>query len=244
MVGEDVRGMRSWRAVKQTIDTGKIGSLHQINAICGIDFLHIGDTRPLAAPLRQWIESSDIMSTLTGDIMAPTSWRLDPEQMGGDTFFDVGVHLVDLMLWLGNAPPKKVVAFKPDANSTGILNVQAQLTNNVLLSIAFNDHIAGDEFGFYGQGQLTAFGSRGIIKSSWSGPMATEAQQATLEGPNGNDEAIVFESAGESISTSAAFVATVLDGAPNMCTAQDGANVVALIQSAYRSASENCIVTF
>ena len=40
----------------------------------------------------------------------------------------------------------------------------------------------------------------------------------------------------------AAFVSTILDGTPNIAPVEDAANVVALIQSAYRSAAERQLV--
>jgi len=47
-------------------------------------------------------------------------------------------------------------------------------------------------------------------------------------------EAIQVE--GQDVHPAETFVATVLDGAPNLCTAGEGPQTVALIQSAYRSA--------
>jgi predicted dehydrogenase len=48
---------------------------------------------------------------------------------------------------------------------------------------------------------------------------------------------------GASISPAAAFVACVLDGAPNIAPVEDAANVVDLIQGAYRSAAEGRVVS-
>jgi predicted dehydrogenase len=165
--------------------------------------------------------------------------------MAGDSFFDVGAHVVDLMLWLGGAPATSVVGMQVmgDAKRSAILTVQACLANGVLLSVTYNDSVSGTEFRGSGQGQLTAYGSSGWLSADWSGGMATEAARVHFES-NGSPQDVDFAAEGETVSPAAAFVASVLDGAANLCSIQAGAEVVTLIQSAYRSIAEGQIVTW
>ena len=202
------------------------------------------ETLNLSESMRQFLASSPLMAAVGGDLISASNWRTDPAQMGGDSFFDNGVHVVDILLWLGGAPASQVAAMQTQGNAprAAIIAVQARLANGVLLSVNYNDDIAGQEFNLAGQGYLAAYGSAGSLTATWNGPMATEAVQARVE-RDGTSQAIEFEAEGESISPAAAFVATVLDGAPNLCSIQAGAQVVSLIQSAYRAAAESQIVT-
>jgi predicted dehydrogenase len=236
--------MRSWRAVKRALETGAIGSLRQINVACWVDSPNGRQSLNLSEWLRQYLAASPLQAALGGDFLSPSSWRMDPKQMGGDSFFDVGVHLIDLLLWLGGAPAKQVMAMQAQSGTehSAIITVQARLINGILLSVTYNDSVSGLEFGFEGNGQLTAYGSTGWLSADWGGGMAAEAAQAHV-GSNGTRQTIDFEAEGETVNPAAAFVASVLDGAPNLCSIQDGADVVSLIQSAYRSAAENQVMT-
>jgi predicted dehydrogenase len=243
-VGEDVRGMRSWRAVKRTLASGAIGELRQINVACCLDGLNGPETINLSEGLRQWLDSSPMRAALGNDVISPSSWRTDPAQMGGDSFFDVGAHIVDLLLWLGGTPGAQVSALQAveQAPRSAVWTVQARLTNGVLLSITYNDSVSGPKLTFSGDGQLTAFGSTGWLRAGWKGSMAAEAEQASIDN-NGASQPVDFELEGESVNPAQAFVASVLDGAPNLCSIQAGAQVVAFIQSAYQSAAEQRLVT-
>ena len=127
-----------------------------------------------------------MMKTFMLDFLRPGYWRTDPAQMGGDFFADTGSHLVDLMLWLGGAPPVEVLAYSPRnrPQQTSILTLEALLSNDVILSINFNDHIAmGDEFNYAGSAQMVVLGDRGRLTTSlgWgTGP----AENLMIE-PNG-----------------------------------------------------------
>jgi predicted dehydrogenase len=241
-VGEDVRGMRSWRGVKRSLVAGTIGTLRQINLTQSLDMFDGRDLN-LAEGLRQYLSSSELMRALSGDMLSATNWRTDSAQLGGDSFSEIGAHSVDLLLWLGGAPAQQVVALRAadDIKGTAILTVQARLANGVLLSITYNDHVRNAEFSASGRGQLTALGSLGSLSAIWNGYVG-EAERASLD-CNGVSQAIDFEAEGETVNPATAFVATVLDGAPNFCSIQASADVVSMIQSAYRSVAESRIVT-
>ncbi len=115
----------------------------------------------------------------------------------------------------------------------------AQLANGVLLTITYNDYVNTGESALSGQGHMTLYGSAGMLRAEWQGLMKAEASAASILA-NGVDAAIEFE--GETVEPAKAFVASILDGAPNFCRIEDGMNAVALVQSAYRSAEAKQVV--
>lgn len=239
-VAEDVRGMRSWRTIKRMLDAGNIGTLRQIDAVCYADWRSGVSFDDLTGPLLEWLMSSPLLEALGRDIFASNAWRVDMAKMGGDSFNDMGVHLVDLLLWLGGAPAKQVSAFRVEIGEpSAILSMTAQLANGVLLTITYNDNVNTGESALSGQGHMTLYGSAGMLRAEWQGLMKAEASAASILA-NGVDAAIEFE--GETVEPAKAFVASILDGAPNFCTIEDGMNAVALVQSAYRSAEAKQVV--
>ena len=88
--------------------------------------------------------------------------------------------------------------------------------------------------GVSSQGRLTIIGDDGILTHDFTKP--TEAwlhRDAEVE----QVQAVVAD-----ISPAAAFVATITEGAPNLCPPQEAIHAVAFTQSAYRSAAERRIV--
>lgn len=242
MMGVNRRGEPSWQAAQRALASGQIGQVRQISAVMCADLRVFRENLPIARPVLQAMETSEMLKTFMLDIPKPGSWRNDPVQMGGDFFTDVGSHLVDVMLWMGGAPAVEVMAYRPKncPQRAAILTVQAFLSNDVLLSITFNDHIAfGDDFHFAGDGQITVLGDKGRLTASFTGFGAGPAENLAIE-RNGARQPLPVE--GQKITPAAAFVSAVLDGAPNIATVEDAANVVLLIQSAYRSAEERRIV--
>jgi predicted dehydrogenase len=239
-VAEDVRGMRSWRTIKGILDAGHIGAVRQIHAMCAIDLRSGLTLKDVSESMREWLTSSPVLEALAVDFFAPNVWRSNRIQMGGDSFNDVGIHLVDLMLWLGGAPAKCISAFRAEGDDkpSTMLSITAQLTNGVLLSITYNDKVASELFNGYGQ--ITAYGSAGYLSADWQGLMKAEASTAHLES-RGVKQEVAFE--GESVIPVAAFVSSILDGAPNFCTIEDGLHAVELVQSAYRAAETKQVVT-
>ncbi len=244
MMGVNRRGEPSWQSAQRALASGQIGRVRQISAQVYADFRIFREEQKIAQPILQWLESSsELTKTFTLDVPKPDSWRRDPTQMGGDTFADIGSHLVDVMLWLGGAPAQEVMAYQPKdrPRQAGILSLQAMLRNDTILSITFNDNIAmGEDFSFAGDGHLYAFGDRGRLNATsigWGGGGAV--RNLTIER---NGVAQVLEVEGTKVHPATAFVARILDGAPNIATVKDAANVVGLIQSAYQSAAEKRLV--
>jgi predicted dehydrogenase len=151
--------------------------------------------------------------------------------MGGGGFADNGSHWVDLALWLGGAPAVEVVAL---AESAGLsiecyLNLQARLANGVLLSLTSADGIPAS------RNRLAIYGDQGMLTAEWDGgPPEIALHRAQGSQPLETDLA-------DSTPT-AAFVDTILDGAPNLAPADEAAHAVALTAAAYRSIAEGRIV--
>jgi predicted dehydrogenase len=147
-------------------------------------------------------------------------------------FADTGSHYVDLALWLGGAPPVEVVAL---ARSVGLpvesdLNVQARLANDVLISLSSSDGVPA------GTDRLTIYGNLGTLTAEWAGELPLDI---VLHRVQGRENLVVNI---PDTTPTAAFVDSVLEGAPNLSPARDGAYAVALAEAAYRSAGEKRIV--
>ncbi len=242
MMGVNRRGDPGWKAAQHALASGQIGRVRQISAFVYLDNRIFREQRPIAQPILRSLEGSELMKAFMLDIPKPDSWRRDPAQIGGDFFADIGSHLVDVMLWLGGAPAREVLAYQPKDRppQAGILTLQALLRNETILSITFNDNIAmGDDFTFAGDGHLHVFGDRGRLIAANIGWGNGPAGSLTIE-RNGEQQPLAVE--GARVHPAAAFVASILDGAPNPATVQDAADVVCLIQSAYQSAAENRLV--
>lgn len=240
MVGYNARGMHSWRTIKQLVAAGKIGQVRQVNVTCAVDLRLLWQPVPVAPQLQAGMATSPVTQVTLGDAMAPDAWRRAPTKEGIG-FVDVGTHVLDLALWLAGAAPAEVAALRQPMNSesASVINVQAALTNGAALSLTFNDTINGGDFSFYGHGRLTLYGDEGLLTADWSGFMTTEAQTCWLERAGQREQVAVQ---GEPIFPAAAFVATVLDDAPNLAPAAEAARVVALSEAAYYAATEKRIM--
>lgn len=91
--------------------------VRQISAYVYLDNRIFREELPIAQPILQSLEGSELMKAFMLDIPKPDSWRRDPTLIGGDLFTDIGSHLVDTMLWLGGAPARKVLASRTGRDS-------------------------------------------------------------------------------------------------------------------------------
>jgi predicted dehydrogenase len=241
-VGVNSRGTPVWRGVRTAVQSGALGALRQMNLVWALDGRRLRQQVKEAAWIQKSRESSEMMNVLVDDWMWASNWRRDAAQMGGDILMDHGAHAVDVLLWIANARPVEMVAFKPlnSAIASAIITLQARLANDVLLSVTFTDRVneGESEWGAYGVARMTFMGDCGVLTVDSSSGVQT-AKEAWME-RNGVRELVPTE--GSEISPISAFVQTVLDGAPNLCTAEEGAQTVAFIQSAYRSAAERQVV--
>lgn len=235
MVAYGPRFDGAWRAAKERLAAGAIGRIRQINVVMSSFRRWLWESDEVSPEGREWVRKvgtffskrTGVPLDLLGDWFQKGYWRRDPAKMGGGAFVGVGTHSVDLALWLAGAPAVQVVAF---AESAGLpvecfISVQARLANGVLVSVISAD-IPEEE-----SGRWTIYGDKGILTAE-SGEIWIQR--------SGKREKI--EAASPDVSPDEAFVAAVLDGAPNLCPAHEGAYAVALVEAAYRSAREGRII--
>jgi predicted dehydrogenase len=230
MVGYNLRCTGLWRTVKRALDDGLIGTLRQVNLAVAYNLTWFWDSQAVAPYMQERLETFH-METFLSDDQLLSYWRRDPAAMGGGMFADAGSHWVDLGLWLGGAPPTKVVALTESAGLSDadgqpvdrFVCVQARLRNNVLLSLTSADGIAEP------MSRLTLYGDEGTLTADWGDATRVWVHR------DGDKERLA--AALPDTYTAAAFVDTILDGAPNLAPPHAGAHAVALTEAAYRSAA-------
>jgi hypothetical protein len=82
---------------------------------------------------------------------------------------------------------------------------------------------------------MMLYGDLGVLTADWGG----SSPEIRIHRAKGSED---FQVDIPDTTTTAAFVATVLEGAPNLAPARDGAYAVALTEAAYRSAREGGII--
>lgn len=237
MVGYNARGMASWYTIAGLLGQGRIGPLRQVNVTACADLRFIWGGMALPAADQVRFAPSHFYS----DVFAQDNWRTQPDAVGGGMFADVGSHIQDIALWLADGFPVQAAAFAQSTASPAVISALAHLDNGVLLSVTFNDGVSGGErlSPLYSRGCMTFYGERGQISADWTKIMSTEAEGIWLEVEG---ERTKIEPAGESVHPAAAFVAAVLDGAPNLCPPHEAVRAVALTSAVYQSAAEGRIV--
>jgi predicted dehydrogenase len=239
-VGYNTRGMGSWRKVRQLLTEGAIGQLRQINALCALDGRLLWQNGSVDPALEGFMASSPLFDALLGDALRPRTWRSNYEISGG-MFVEVGTHLLDLLLWLANATASAVVAWRQphsDPFATAI-NAHVTLANQVALSLTFNDAVDYGDFNFRGYGHLTFIGDKGVLMAEWNRYMAAEAQTIWLERGGIREEVEAQPTDTAATTPIAAFVASVLDGLPNLAPAAEAAQAVALTEAISASIAQN-----
>lgn len=237
MVGYNARGMGSWRTIKRLLAEGAIGTLRQINVTAAVDLRFIWGGMALPAAEQAVFAASSFY----GDVFARGNWRTLPNAVGGGMFADVGSHIQDIALWLADGSPAQVASFAQSMGSPSIISALTHLDNGVLLSMTFNDAVSGGETlrPFYSRGEMTFYGDQGQLTADWTRIMSTEAEEIWLDQERVRRK---IEPAFATINSAAAFVATVLDGAPNLCPAHEAARAAILTEAVYRSAAERRMV--
>ena len=93
--------------------------------------------------------------------------------------------------------------------------------------------------GFWGYGHMTIFADEGTMTAEWEGwnLLGGRVWLDTGQGPQ------LLASEIPDLSPAEAFVATILDGTPNLAPGHTGLDVVALAEATYRSAAEGRIIS-
>ncbi|HEV2123299.1 MAG TPA: hypothetical protein VGW38_11060 [Chloroflexota bacterium] len=112
------------------------------------------------------------------------------------------------------------------------MNVQARLANGCLIALTGNGAVAGPM-----RLRLTVPGDEGTLVAEGTGHRLL---RVTVDSPQGQSE-IIAEEPGQSPVD--AFLAALLDGAPNISPTESAAQVVELTEAAHRSVTQESIVT-
>ncbi len=240
MVGANARGHGRWRAAKRALDAGVIGRVRQITGAYCTDTRWIWESEHRPEWVRQAFSTAD--PVLKPFLDEAFRWRARSEEMGGGMFVDCGAHFVDVLLWLAGAAPRAVMAATDPAGLPVdcFVSAHAQLTNGVQLSCTYGAGVSGEGAQFYGSGHLLIFGDQGIMGAEWSGYNLNDLKSLWVE-RGGVREPIEAEE--QDISPTAAFVATVVEGAPNLCPAAEGVQAATLTEAIYRSAQLGQLIT-
>lgn len=231
-LGYNSRGLGGWRAIKQAVDSGVIGTVRQLTAVCAMDTRMMWGEVPLSQADRDFFASDNPLGPFIGDLFKSGYWRTDVAKMGGGMFIDSGSHVVDMVLWLGGGPAAEAVAYAgvDNRDSEQRVNAQGRLASGAVFSITSNDCVAGVE-----RGSMTIIGDTGMITANWGGMMATDPTEIWLDTASGREK---LEPVTTTQTPAEGFVACIRDGAPNYAPPREGAQVVALMEAIYQSAAQ------
>lgn len=234
MVGYLIRLQGIWQRVKRALEEGMVGKVRQINlAYCGYGRWK-WETDTMPEDIQEFFREVAEGIRLPFEFFADHghNWYLDPAKAGGGLFANRGTHWVDLMLWLGGAPPAQVVAFTENAGLPVdcFVNVQARLANGVLLSITSGDAVP--------QGLLSD--DRHVMIVGDQGVLTDDREGSIWIHRDGDRKKLGSEIPNTTVA--AGFVSTVMEGGQNPAPAHEGAYAVALTEAVYRSAEEGRII--
>lgn len=223
------RAAGKWQTVKQQIDTGVIGRVQQINCAESSYRRWFWETESIPDEIMALFDTIGLPRAFYDEWQ---SWHRDPAQMGGGAFVDLGIYLLDLLLWLAGAPAVEVVAFMKNAGLPveSFVNLQARLANDVLVSMTYADAVPQDILS--SDRHFMIVGDQGVLTQDAEGIFWLHRDNERRK-----VEAIVPDT-----TLAAAFVDATLEGKVNLSPAHEGAYAVELMEAAYRSAAENRIV--
>ena len=110
------------------------------------------------------------------------------------------------------------------------VNLQARLTNDVLVTMTFADAVPQSILSL--DQHLMIVGDQGVLTDDAEGTIWLHRDNQHRK----------LEVAVPDTSMSAAFLATILDGKPNLSPAHEAAYTVELMEATYRSANEGKII--
>lgn len=233
MVGYNARLKAVWRSAQQLLQEGAIGQLRQVNLQGSLHRRWYWEEKRIPDHFLAGIKRAMGVPDAYFDNFLDGDWHGDPVASGGGMFSNSGAHWVNLVLWLAAAPPAEIVAFGENAGLPAecFLNIQARLTNGVLVSLTSADVASA---GTSGQGKLTIIGERGRLCHDFTAPDEIWIERGAEREPVTPQMA--------DTTPAAAFLAAI-QGKPNLAPAQDGVYAVAFTEAVYRSLAEKRIVT-
>lgn len=235
MVGYPFRVSELMKAVRDELRAGTVGTLRQADLTFSVYRRWMyweAETLPeeLQEMSRKYMGMPD---EWFGDWSLRDNFHRDPKKSGGGSFVDNGTHMVDTALWLLGAGPAEVVAFS-DTEPTPVecfMNVQARLTNGVLLSISAADVVSTDRLGML-RNRLEIVGENGSMVFQKDAGAAITRDGATRK----------IEASSPGRSVDAAFIDLIRNGGDNPAPGSEAAQTVALTEAAYQSIAEKRII--
>ncbi len=228
MVGYNDRFSGLWRTAKQTLESGRIGRVRQVNLAYTAYRRFYWQEK--SWPERWWKvgeslqEAARLPAGYFGSHDLSSDWRSDAARNGGGTFANAGAHGANLALWLAGSPTVEVSAMTAPEGQVPefFVSVMARLASGCHLSLSFGDAAPdGDTM------RLTVIGDAGIMAFDSS-------ENAVRVSAGGTSEKI--EPLYPDVTPVEALVSSILDGVPNISPAQDAVQSVLLTEAAYRSA--------
>ncbi len=240
MVGYNSRLHPVWQAAKRALESGAIGKVRQLSTAWSISGRWLWETKDAPEAFRV----AQARGELGGDWIKDGTWLADPKQAGGGLFVSDATHVVDLTLWLGGARVEKLMGFQENAGlpTDCFMSTHAVLANGAQVSVVFGAGVGGvdeESPGFFGDGSMTVHGDEGVLKADWRGwnPSRNVTIRILTHGE------MPLEAEEPALSPIASFVDTVVSGGPNRCSGREGAYAVEFVESAYRSAAEDRLIT-
>ncbi|MCE7979582.1 MAG: gfo/Idh/MocA family oxidoreductase [Caldilinea sp. CFX5] len=225
--GSRIKG--KWQMVKSQIAAGVIGRVQQINWAVSTYRRWFWESEGIPADTFALFDTLGLPRAFYGEWQ---DWHRDPTQMGGGAFVDLGIYQLDLLLWLAGAPAVDVVAFTKNAGLAveSFVNLQARLTNDGLVTMTFADAVPQSILSV--DQHLMIVGDQGVLTDDAEGAIWLHRDHQRRK----------LEVAVPDTTMSAAFLATILDGQPNLSPAHEAAYTVELMEATYRSANEGKII--
>lgn len=233
MVGYNARFKAIWRSTQQLLQEDAIGQLRQVNLQASLHRRWYWEEKSVPDEFLARIKRAMGVPDAYFDNLLDGDWHGDPIASGGGMFSNTGAHWVDLVLWLAAAPPAEIVAFGENAGQPAecFLNIQARLTNGVLVSLTSADVASA---GASAQGRLIIIGERGRVFHDFTAPGEIWIER-------GAERELVTPRMADT--TPAAAFIEAIQGKPNLVPAREGAYAVAFTEAVYCSVAEKRIVT-
>jgi predicted dehydrogenase len=175
----------------------------------------IGPVRLIVATLAQpWLEARQ---------GGEHAWRFDPRFAGGGILADSGIQLVDALLWTTGRTAEIVSAIQGREGSGPdvVTSASVRLSDGTLAAIGISAVSHGPFF------ELAYHGEAGRLR-------ATD-RSLTVEHGDGEVQAVPLPEASGSVDSD--FVASIFEGSPLCCPAEQALDAVRLLEAIARSAT-------
>jgi predicted dehydrogenase len=215
-----------WRTAKEELQLGTIGTVRQVSLQVSTFRHFYWEEKSFPDRWRKLVLKLSAMPDEFHTWDLSDDWRSSRERTGGGTFVNFAAHGLDLALWLSGSQPAEVAAFTaPEGQEVEyFVCVASRLANDVQLSVTFADAAEGaDQF------RVMVLGDDGVLsfdRTDGAGVRIRKGGETKELAPRYQD-----------VTPVSAFADCILDGAPNLVPAEDGANSVYLVDGVYKAAA-------